>query len=572
MNEQIKKYLDPVKNFWVNSSKKRKIILISILVGIVVIAVIVTAVMNTQPYVVLYPGLDHNEAVEVMNELKNRDVSFKEDNGTIYVPKDKENALRMDLANAGYPKSALNYDFFTKNTNVMSTDFEKKTIEKYQLNERLGAVIKTLDGVKDAAVTISIPDESGYAWDDNTSEPSASVAVTMNSSKSLQAAQMNGIKQLVAKSVPNLKTDNVAVVDTATGEEVTASSSGNQVDISEFKRTIEKEYETDVEKNILKVLTPLFGVNNVKVTAKSVMDVDKKVQEIITYKPSTNDNKGVISEQTTDKEQQVDSSGKGGTAGTQSNADTSTYPGVTVNGNVIYTKDSQSYKYLVSSVKEQIQGDAANIKDMTISVVVNKAAMDAAQQDQIAKLAANAAAVDPSKVVVYGASFATNQPSTPASAAAGFPEMTQLLIYGGAGLGAVLLLIILIAVLVGRSRKKKREQIPALSEDTMTVPDEFYELKKEDSEEETNEEEENEKETTEEEANEEETGEEDAMTKMDAEKKKTREAFQQMEQARLQQVSEEQALLEEIQNFSSQNPEIAAQLIRTWLRGEEIDG
>lgn len=565
MNEQIKKYLDPVKNFWVNSSKKKKIILISILVGIVVLAVIVTAVMNTQPYVVLYPGLDHNEAVEVMNELKNRDVSFKEDNGTIYVPKDKENALRMDLANAGYPKSALNYDFFTKNTNVMSTDFEKKTIEKYQLNERLGAVVKTLDGVKDAAVTISIPDESGYAWDSNTSEPSASVAVTMNSSKSLQAAQVNGIKQLVAKSVPNLKTDNVAVIDTATGQEVTESSSSNQVDISEFKRTIEKEYETDVEKNILKVLTPLFGVNNVKVTAKSVMDVDKKVQEIITYKPSTNDNKGVISEQTTDKEQQVDSSGKGGTTGTQSNADTSTYPGVTVNGNVIYTKDSQSYKYLVSSVKEQIQGDAANIKDMTISVVVNKTAMDAAQQDQIAKLAANAAAVDPSKVVVYGASFATNQPSTPTSAAAGFPDMTQLLIYGGAGLGAVLLLIILIAVLVGRSRKKQREQIPALSEDTMTVPDEFYELKKEESEEEENEE-------NEEEADEEETDEENAVTKMDEEKKKTREAFQQMEQARLQQVSEEQALLEEIQKFSSQNPEIAAQLIRTWLRGEEIDG
>lgn len=563
MNEQIKKYLDPVKNFWVNSSKKKKIILISILVGIIVIAVIVTAVLNTQPYVVLYPGLERNEAVEVMNELKKRDVSFKEDNGTIYVPKDKENALRMDLANAGYPKSALNYDFFTKNKDVMSTDFEKKTIEKYQMNERLGAVIKTLDGVKDAAVTISIPEESGYAWDDNTSAPSASVAVTMNSSKSLQAAQVNGIKQLVAKSVPNLKTDNVAVVDTSTGEEVTESSSGNQVAVSEFKRTIEKEYETDVEKNILKVLTPLFGVNNVKVTAKSVMDVDKKVQEIITYKPSTSDNKGVISEQNTDKEQQGDASSKGGkTAGTQSNAETSTYPGVTVNGNVIYTKDSQSYKYLVSSVKEQVQGDAANIKDMTISVVVNKAAMDTAQQDQIVKLAANAAAVDASKVVVYSASFASSQPAAPASAAAaGFPEMTQLLIYGGAGLGAVLLLIILIAVLVGRSRRKRREQIPALYEESMAVPEEFYELKKEDSEEEK-----------EAETNEKAADEESAMTKMDEEKKKTREAFQQMEQARLQQVSEEQALLGEIQNFSSQNPEIAAQLIRAWLRGEEIDG
>ncbi|NLJ30192.1 MAG: flagellar M-ring protein FliF [Clostridiales bacterium] len=546
MNEQLKKYLGPIKNFWVNSSKKKKTILISVLAGIIVISVVVSALLNTQPYVVLYPGLESSEATEVMNQLKDRGVSFKEDNGTIYVPKDQENALRMELANEGYPKSALNYDFFTENTDIMSTDFEKKTIEKYQLNERLGAVIQTLDGVKNAAVTISIPDDSSYAWDDSSSAPSASVAVTMNSSKTLQAAQVNGIKQLVAKSVPNLKTDNVAVVDTSTGEEVGDSTSENQVNVSEFKRTIEKEYETDIEKNVLKVLTPLFGTDNVKVTAKSVMDVDKKVQEIITYKPSTDDNKGVISESDTEKEQQTQTASSGGTTGTQSNSDTSTYPGVTVDGNTIYTKDSQSYKYLVSSVKEQVQKDAASIQDLTISIVVNKTAMDDTQKEQISKLAANAAAVNASKVVIYNGAFATASESTPTQTSAEtLPDMNQLLIYGGAGLGAILLILIIIAVLVGRRRKKRREKLLGLEEETGTVPDEFYQLKKDTPEE--------------------------MRAKSEEEKQKAKEALQQMEKNRLAQASEEQALLEGIQDFSSQNPEIAAQLIRNWLKGEELD-
>lgn len=252
MNEQFKKYLDPVKKFWTSATKKKRIIICSVLAGIVFISIVVCIILNMQPLVVLYPGLDHDEAVEVMNELKERDVTFKEDNGTIYVPKDKENSLRMDLSNEGHPKTALNYDFFTNNTDIMSTDFEKKTIEKYQLNERLGSVIKTLDGVKAATVTISIPDENSYAWDEDSSAPSASVTVTLASGKTLQASQVNGIKQLVAKSVPNLKVDDVAVVDTATGEELSAKQTVNQIDISEFKRTIEKEFEKDIEKGVLK--------------------------------------------------------------------------------------------------------------------------------------------------------------------------------------------------------------------------------------------------------------------------------------------------------------------------------
>ena len=280
MNEKIKKYIDPIKKFWGNLTKKTKIILVCVMAGIVLFSIILSAVLNVEPYVVLYPGLDHSEAVEVMTELKTMDVSYKEDNGTISVPKDKEDSLRMQLSNEGHPKTAPNYDFFTKNISVMSTDYEKKTIEKYQLNTRLEAVIKTIDGIENANVTISLPDDSTYAWDSTASAASASVTVQLADGKSLTAKQINGIKQLVTKSVPNLKIENVALIDTATGEELSAtdSDSSNQVDISKFKLAIEKSYESDVEKSVLSVLTPVFGEGNVQVTAKSVMDVDKKVQ------------------------------------------------------------------------------------------------------------------------------------------------------------------------------------------------------------------------------------------------------------------------------------------------------
>ncbi len=565
MNEQIKRYIDPIKNFWANLTKKKKIVILSVFAGIVLLSVILGIMLNTQPFVVLYPGLDHDEAVEVMTELKDRGVSYKEDNGTIYVPKDQENALRMDLSNEGHPKTAPNYDFFTSNTDMMSTDFEKRTIEKYQLNQRLESVIKTLDGVDNSNVTISIPDTTGYAWDENSATPSASVTVTLRAGKTLQPAQVNGIKQLVSKSVPNMKVEDVAVIDTATGEELSDTEDGgaSQIDISQFKLAIEKSYQKDIEASVMKVLAPVFGENNVKVSAKSIMDVDKKIQEIITYNPSSSsDNRGVIAEENTEKEQNTDASATssaGGVAGTDANADTTTYPGVTVNGNVIYTKDAQSYKYLVSQVKEQIQGDAASVKDMTISVVINKAMMDDTQKAQISNLVANAAAIDPSKVAVYSATFATPE-TVPTNAPIGFPgNLNQMLIYSGAALGAVILIIIIIAVIVSSRRRKKRKQLLGLEEQG-EVPEEFYNLKGK-------------------KAKGEETADGDEKSAIsaqkaqaDEEKLRAKEALQELEKARMAQASKEEALREEIQEFSSQNPEIAAQLIRTWLRGEDFDG
>lgn len=542
MNIQIKKYIDPIKNFWGNLTKKKKITLLSILGGIVLISVVAGILLNVQPFVVLYPGLDHDEAVEVMTELKNRNVSYKEDNGTIYVPKDKENALRMDLSNEGHPKTAPNYDFFTKNISIMSTDFEKKTIEKYQLNQRLEAVIKTLKSIQNANVTISIPDSNGYAWEENPATPTASVAVELAGGKTLDATQVNGIKQLVSKSVPNMKAEDVAVIDTATGDELTSSgSAGTQVNVSELKLTIEKEYEKDIEKKVLSVLSPIYGADNVKVTAKSIMDVDKKVQEIITYKPSA-DNKGVITESNTNKEQQQKaSSGAGGTAGTQTNTETTTYPGVTVNGNVIYTKDSESYKYLVSQVKEQIQGDAASVKDMTISVAINKATMGAAEKQDISKSIAYAAAILPEKVAVFNTAFADGS-KTVAGNPSSVPPLNQIIVIGGAALLTLLLVLLIVFVNVARKRKKQLKALMQGEEEIQEVENVPLKDRLVD--------------------------EEPAPKKIKSEEL----ALKAIDEVRAAQASKEEALTKEIQDFSSQNPEIAAQLIRTWLRGEDDDG
>lgn len=566
MSEKLKNYIDPIKKFWGNLTKKKRIILLSVLAGIVGFSIIISVLLNAEPYVVLYPGLDHSEAVEVMNELRDMGVSYKEDNGTITVPQDKENSLRMQLSNEGHPKTAPNYDFFTSNVGVMSTDYEKKTIERYQLNTRLESVVKTLEGVQNCFVTISIPDENSYAWDSDASVVSASVTIQLENEKALSAKQINGVKQLVAKSVPNLKVENVALIDSSTGIELTPEdNSGSQITISQFKLSIEKSFEADVEKGVMKVLVPLYGANNVQVTAKSVMDVDKKIQDVITYNPSK-DNKGVVNEENTDKGTETSSKASSqGVTGTQSNSDVSTYPGVTVDGNTIYTKDQQSYKYLVSQVKEQIESDAANVKDLTISVVVNKTGMPDTEKQNVVNAVAKAAAVDNDKVSVYFGTFADSSVKTDVQPEA-MPSLNQVLIYGGVALGTLLVVVIIVAVVLASKRKKKREELMGPEEDA-EVPEDFYELKGVGDAENT-------EEPVEAEADENENVEtvEVKAKKPAKEKAVEAEPLRAIEETRAAENSKQEALTKEIRDFSSQNPEIAAQLIRAWLRGEEYNG
>ncbi|MEG1437148.1 MAG: flagellar M-ring protein FliF, partial [Oscillospiraceae bacterium] len=157
MNEQLKKIIDSIKSFWTKQSKKGRTILLSAIAGVLVVSFVIVALMNRTEYVVLYPSLDKDEAMEVSSELSERKVDFKEENGTIKVPAEQEESLRMDLSNAGHPRTSPNYDFFIENVDMMTTAEERKIIEKYQLDQKLAAVIEQIDGIKDATVTITLP-------------------------------------------------------------------------------------------------------------------------------------------------------------------------------------------------------------------------------------------------------------------------------------------------------------------------------------------------------------------------------------------------------------------------------
>ena len=145
MKDQAKNVFQSIQQFWKSQSKKHKIIYISALGAIVVIAIILSIALNTKDeYAVLYTSLDKSEAQEILSEIDSMNIDAKvQDDGTIMVPKEEENSLRMDLATKGYPKNQLSYDIWNNNVSMLTTDAEKREIIKMQLQERLQATIES---------------------------------------------------------------------------------------------------------------------------------------------------------------------------------------------------------------------------------------------------------------------------------------------------------------------------------------------------------------------------------------------------------------------------------------------
>lgn len=60
-----------------------------------------------------------------------------------------------------------------------------------------------MTGVKNAIVTLNVPDESNYVWDEGGSNSTGSISLTLMPSYELSPEKVSAIKNLVADSVPS---------------------------------------------------------------------------------------------------------------------------------------------------------------------------------------------------------------------------------------------------------------------------------------------------------------------------------------------------------------------------------
>ena len=547
MDGKFAAFIAKFKEFFGNLSAKTKKLLAAGLVLLIVFAGVVTYFLNNKPYDVLFTGLNEQESTEIMGKLQESGVPYQfETGGTLLVPKEQAAQLKAKLAFEGYPKSGFTYNIFKENIGLMTTESERESYKLFDLQDRIAGLIRLFDGVKDAKVTIVLGEDRRNVLDsENATEATASVVVIMKDGGSPTKQQVEGIQRLVSRSTPQLKFGNIVVTD-GNGHDVSVADESSSSGTSRLKMEVEKEMSEDIRKNILNVLEPIYGAQNLRVSVKCTVDVDKKLREIINYSapPNEEDKTGIPGSVSAGSEMIRGGDGAaGGVVGTQTNAQIPNYGQVAqADGTETYLRNQNDINYLVDQIKEQAQIDSAALQDLTISVAINGNNIGTVTRNDLTALIANAAGVateqQNQKIAIVAAPF-YQEPTE--------PEITEpdsglnYWIIIAAGASAVLLFIILLVVILANKRKKRRLAEAAAAEAALH-PGEAGILP---------------------------VGEDGERLEGDA----AAQGVPQLQNDLLNIQNEKSLELKEnIRRFAEENPEIAAQLIRSWLRGGEHGG
>ncbi|MGO5053700.1 flagellar basal-body MS-ring/collar protein FliF [Lachnospiraceae bacterium LCP25S3_G4] len=461
--------------------KKTKRMIIGGILAIILFAVIVAGVLNNRPYAVMFSDVSNDEAQEIITKLQEDNTEYKYQDGNILVKKDVLDEKKAQLVYEGYPKSGFTYDVFTSNAGLMTTDADKQAYKVYELQNRIGATIKLFDGVKDAKVTIALGEDNKYALsdeDDESQAASGTATVIMKDGGSPTKEQALAIQRLVSRSIPKLTFQNVSVFD-GNGIEVSSDTSESSTASGSESAELAELVEKKISNNIMNVLAPIYGAENVRVSAKGTINMEQLVRESIQYttpeKIDKEDKTGIVDNETLSKENSNSGNADGGVAGTDSNADVSEY-NTNSEANQNGASASNTYReYLVNQLKEQGTVSPGVLEDLTVSVAINGKDLGTLKKADLQGLVGNAAGIDQadreSKIAIVSTPFYENKQTKESNSTNVKTLAKKYMVLIIAGLAVLLVLIILLIVLKKKRRKTDEEDMYDTTI-SMRVPDE----------------------------------------------------------------------------------------------------
>ncbi len=352
-------------------TKQQKMIIAAAIVGIVaflIFLVVYTAKKSTdEGYKVLFEALSSSDAAKVVAQLEKDGIAYKiEENNTIKVPKDVVYKERIAIAALGIPKeNGVGFELFDKQE-FGATSFDQNIKHLRALEGELSRTISALSPVERATVSLALPKETLFVAQQ--AEPTASVMVELVEDGILTRKQVRGIKNLVAASIPRLKSTNVMIVssDGLTLGDDDELAQMDELSIAQQKYKLKEERKK--QQKIIDVIAPFVGGKK-KVVAQVSIEFDFSIKNSTS---ESYDPENVVRSEQTSEEKREGSSPKevGGVPGTVSNIG----PVQGLNAKTTknkYSKTTGTTNYEVGKTVSTTKSQFARIKRITAAVVVD---------------------------------------------------------------------------------------------------------------------------------------------------------------------------------------------------------
>ncbi|KAA0547941.1 flagellar basal body M-ring protein FliF [Bacillus sp. BGMRC 2118] len=374
MNEKLQMNLNKVKEFWKNRSVAQKGMMIGSLLLFVIIIAAVSMASSKVNFVPLYSNLTTAEIGEIKAQLDGRGIKSEvAENGTsILVPEEVVDTLKVELAAEGFPNSgSIDYKFFSQNAGFGMTDNEFNVLKLEAMQTELADLMKGIDGVQDAKVMINLPQESVW-MSDTPEQASASIVLDTKPGYKFQEQQIQALYNLVSKSVPNLPTENIVIMNQMFEYfDLKNQDGANSAYTFDSQYQIKKQIEKDIQRQVGQMLGMMMGQDKVVVSVTADVDFSQENREENLVTPVNPENmEGIaVSVERITETFTGDGAAAGGVAGA-GETDIPNYATGTEGSNGDYEKIEERINNDVNRIRKEIVESPYKVRDLGIQVMV----------------------------------------------------------------------------------------------------------------------------------------------------------------------------------------------------------
>lgn len=406
-----------------------------------------SAVSKAEAWQYAFTNLTPEDSAEAGGALKAAGVPFRLEAGgsALAVPASKVYDARLLLAAAGIPRGGgVGFEIFDRGDLGVS-EFTQKVNLRRATEGELARTISKLAQVRSARVHLTMPEKGLFRDQDRA--PSAAVVVNLQPGRPLGDREIAGIRHLVSSAVPGLPAGGVTVVD-GRGEVLTPD--GGWGEAMGYQRRLER----DLEQRVVDLLGQAVGAGAVVARVTAVVDSTEVQTSAETVDPEAT---AVRSERRVSQETLGAGAGPGGVAGAAANQPLAPAgASLSSRGQASSTMEDQIRNFDVSRTTTTTVSKLPRLQRISLAVLVDGAGEKPRPAEELARLgelAKRAVGFDAERGDTFDISsspFARAEDGAADETAAAPAAKPNLVVYGAAGLGALLVLALLFLMLRGK--------------------------------------------------------------------------------------------------------------------------
>lgn len=185
-----------------------------VLLALLVFFLFVSMRVSTPDMKLLYSDLSSIDSGAIAAKLESVPIRYEisQDGTRVLVPETDVGRARMLLAEAGLPNGgSMGYELFDKQSGFGTTNAVQNVNQVRALEGELARTISSLAPLRSARVHLVLPQRELFSRESRPA--SASVALGLRPGAKMEQDQILAIQSLIASAVPQLKPENVSIID-----------------------------------------------------------------------------------------------------------------------------------------------------------------------------------------------------------------------------------------------------------------------------------------------------------------------------------------------------------------------